>query len=35
LLHILKAIEVDFRTILEKKNALVSLRQIICTGIEL
>mgnify|MGYP002700125455 FL=1 len=29
LLHILKAIEVDFRTILEKKNALVSLRQII------
>jgi hypothetical protein len=29
LLHIMKAIEVDFRTILEKKNALVSLRQII------
>ena len=29
LLHILKAIEIDFRTILEKKNALVSLRQII------
>lgn len=29
LLHILKAVEVDFRTILEKKNALVSLRQII------
>lgn len=29
LLHILKAIEVDFRSILEKKNALVSLRQII------
>ena len=29
LLHILKAIEVDFRDILEKKNALVSLRQII------
>lgn len=29
LLHILKAIEVDFREILVKKNALVSLRQII------
>ncbi len=29
LLHILKAIQVDFREILEKKNALVSLRQII------
>jgi len=29
LLHILKAIEIDFRVILEKKNALVSLRQII------
>jgi hypothetical protein len=29
LLHILKAVEVDFRAILEKKNALVSLRQII------
>jgi len=29
LLHILKAIEVDFRAILEKKNALVSVRQII------
>lgn len=29
LLHILKAVEVDFGTILEKKNALVSLRQII------
>lgn len=29
LLHILKAVEVDFRIILEKKNALVSLRQII------
>ncbi|MGK0247631.1 MAG: hypothetical protein ACI910_000355 [Oleispira sp.] len=29
LLHIMKAIEVDFRAILEKKNALVSLRQII------
>jgi len=29
LLHILKAVEVDFRLILEKKNALVSLRQII------
>lgn len=29
LLHLFKAIEVDFRPILEKKNALVSLRQII------
>lgn len=29
LLHILKAIEVDFRAILKNKNALVSLRQII------
>jgi len=29
LLHILKAIEIDFRVILEKKNAMVSLRQII------
>lgn len=29
LLHMLKAVEVDFRSILEKKNALVSLRQII------
>lgn len=29
LLHILKAVEVDFEVILEKKNALVSLRQII------
>lgn len=29
LVHLMKAIEVDFRPILEKKNALVSLRQII------
>lgn len=29
LLHILKAVEVDFKAILEKKNALVSVRQII------
>jgi hypothetical protein len=29
LLHMLKAVEFDFRSILEKKNALVSLRQII------
>ena len=29
LLHILQAVEVDFRSVLEKKNALVSLRQII------
>ena len=29
LLHILKAVEIDFETILEKKNAMVSLRQII------
>jgi hypothetical protein len=29
LLHILKAVEIDFRAILEKKNALVSVRQII------
>ena len=29
LLHILKAIEIDFKEILEKKNAMVSLRQII------
>lgn len=29
LLHLLKAIEVDFRDVLEKKNALVSLQQII------
>jgi hypothetical protein len=29
LLHFLKAIEVDFKEILEKKNALISLRQII------
>lgn len=29
LLHLLKAVEVDFEVILEKKNALVSLRQII------
>lgn len=29
LLHILKAIEVDFKSILEKKNAMVSVRQII------
>ncbi|OUS41331.1 hypothetical protein A9R00_01445 [Oleispira antarctica] len=29
LLHILKAIEIDFSVILEKKNAMVSLRQII------
>lgn len=29
LLHILKGIEVDFQVVLEKKNALVSLRQII------
>ncbi|MAD44222.1 MAG: hypothetical protein CMI02_08005 [Oceanospirillaceae bacterium] len=29
LLHLLKAIEVDFQDILEKKNAMVSLRQII------
>lgn len=29
LLHILKAIEVDFRDVLQKKNALVSVRQII------
>ena len=29
LLHLLKAVEVDFADVLEKKNALVSLRQII------
>ena len=29
LLHLLKAIEIDFKDILEKKNAMVSLRQII------
>lgn len=29
LVHLLKAVEIDFRDILEKKNALVSLRQII------
>lgn len=29
LLHIMKAIEIDFKAILEKKNAMVSLRQII------
>lgn len=29
LLHFLKAVEVDFKAVLEKKNALVSLRQII------
>ena len=29
LIHLLRAIEVDFREVLEKKNALVSLRQII------
>ena len=29
LIHFLKAAEVDFRDVLEKKNALVSLRQII------
>lgn len=29
LLHLLKAVEVDFEAVLEKKNALVSLRQII------
>jgi hypothetical protein len=29
MLHILKAVEIDFRSVLEKKNALVSLRQII------
>ncbi|MFT4799316.1 MAG: hypothetical protein ACI9W1_002754, partial [Candidatus Azotimanducaceae bacterium] len=29
LLHLLKAIEVDFRDVLQKKNALVSLQQII------
>jgi len=29
LVHLLKAVEIDFREILEKKNALVSLRQII------
>ena len=29
LIHILKAVEVDFREVLQKKNALVSLRQII------
>jgi len=29
LLHLLKAVEVDFESVLEKKNALVSLRQII------
>lgn len=29
LIHFLKAVEIDFRSVLEKKNALVSLRQII------
>jgi hypothetical protein len=29
LLHLLKAVEIDFRDVLEKKNALVSLQQII------
>ena len=29
LLHFLKAVEIDFRQVLEKKNALVSLQQII------
>ena len=29
LIHFLKAVEVDFADVLEKKNALVSLRQII------
>ncbi|MDA9297800.1 DUF2333 family protein, partial [Pseudomonadales bacterium] len=29
LLHLLRAIEIDFKDVLEKKNALISLRQII------
>ena len=29
LIHLMKAIEVDFKDILEKKNAMVSLRQIV------
>ena len=29
LIHLMKAIEIDFKDILEKKNAMVSLRQIV------